>query len=143
MDHVAIMRPSWNLLPKILPGEKTIESRWYKNRSSPWGKIKSGDTIYFKDSGKPVTSKAQVAKVLEFQDLTTEKINQLRNKYQQEIGLKEEDLNGYQDFFKGKKYGILIYLKSPQPVKPFEINKKGFGIGAAWISISDINSIKL
>jgi len=58
------MRKSWGLLPKILTGEKTIESRWYKNKCSPWGKIKRGDVVYFKNSGEPVTIKAEVSKII-------------------------------------------------------------------------------
>ena len=40
MEHLAIMRKSWNLTNKILTGEKKIESRWYKNKYVPWNKIK-------------------------------------------------------------------------------------------------------
>ena len=40
MEHLAIMRKSWNLTNKILTGEKKIESRWYKNKYAPWDKIK-------------------------------------------------------------------------------------------------------
>ena len=58
MDHVATMRKSWEFLPKILSGEKTIESRWLKNKSVPWGRVCIGDTIYFKNTGEPVTAKA-------------------------------------------------------------------------------------
>ena len=63
MEHVAIMRNSWGLLSKIISGNKTIESRWYKTKYRPWGRIKSGDILYFKDSGKPVTVKAKVDEV--------------------------------------------------------------------------------
>lgn len=73
MDHVAIMKPSWGLLPKILSGQKVIESRWYSTRHLPWGKINPGDTTYFKNSGGPVTIKARVDKVLSFENLTPPK----------------------------------------------------------------------
>ena len=74
MDHLAIMNASWNLIPKILSGEKSVESRWYKTKRAPWDKIKSGETIYFKNSGGLVIAKATVANVLQFEDLTKEKI---------------------------------------------------------------------
>ena len=54
MDHVAIMNKSWGLIPKILSGSKTIESRWYKTKRTPWDKIAKGDTVYFKNSGEQV-----------------------------------------------------------------------------------------
>ena len=45
MEHLAIMKKSWNLTQKILTGERKIESRWYKNKHTPWNKIKSGDEL--------------------------------------------------------------------------------------------------
>lgn len=64
MDHVAIMKKSWGLTQKILSGQKKIESRWYKSKHSPWGKIEKGDIVYFKDSGEPISIKTGVEKVM-------------------------------------------------------------------------------
>ena len=80
------MKKSWRLTQKILSGEKTIESRWYKNKSTPWDRINVGDTIYFKDSGEPVKLKAKVWKVLQYNNLNTAKIYKLSKKYRKEIG---------------------------------------------------------
>ncbi|MBI1972386.1 ASCH domain-containing protein, partial [Candidatus Woesearchaeota archaeon] len=44
MDHLAILKKKW--LEKILSGEKTIESRWYKQKITPYQKIAKGDTAY-------------------------------------------------------------------------------------------------
>ncbi|MBI3413268.1 MAG: hypothetical protein HY051_04265, partial [Candidatus Aenigmarchaeota archaeon] len=66
MYHVAIMKKSWGLTEKILDRRKTIESRWYKHRRTPWNKIKKGDTVYFKNSGEPVSIKTRVKKVMQF-----------------------------------------------------------------------------
>ena len=71
MDHVAIMNPRWRLIPRILSGEKVIESRWYLTRRAPWDRVAAGDTVYFKDAGRPVTARAKVSRVvqLELEDL--------------------------------------------------------------------------
>jgi hypothetical protein len=37
---------------------------------------------------------------------------------------------------------MLIYLRNPKRVKPFRIDKKGFGSQAAWICVEDVNSIR-
>ena len=79
-DHIAIMKKSWNLTEKILTREKTIESRWYKNKYPPWDKIKPAETIYFKNSGEPVTIKTKVEKVLQFSDLNKNRVEEARNK---------------------------------------------------------------
>jgi len=132
MDHVAIMRKSWGLLPKILSGEKTIESRWYKNKSAPWGKIKTGDTIYFKNTGEPVTVKVKVKGVKQIENLNPVMVREILEKYGKEGGI--DDIQKYNEMFKDKKYCLLIFLDKPGKIKPFEINKKGFGAMAAWMS---------
>ncbi len=142
MDHLAIMKKSWKLLPKILSGEKTIESRWYMNKSAPWNKIKTGETVYFKDSGDPVTLKATVGKVLSFSDLTPLKVKQILEEYGGKDGIGISDIDRFYERFKHKKYCLLILLKGAEPIKPFDINKKGFGAMAAWLCVDDINTIK-
>lgn len=143
MDHVAIMRKSWGLTKKILSGEKKIESRWYKFKRSPWGGIGSGDTIYFKDSGEPVTIKAKVSKVLQFSELTSRKVMDILEKYGRGDGLKEKDVAKYYKMFRDRKYCLLIFLKDPVRVEPFNINKKGFGTMASWIRVKNIKEIVL
>jgi len=46
------------------------------------------------------------------------------------------------ELFKDKKYCILIFLKNPVIIKPFKINKKGYGSMSAWICINKIDDIK-
>lgn len=142
MDHVAIMKKSWGFTPKILSGQKKIESRWYKTKHSPWGKINKGDTVYFKDSGDPVSIKAEVIKVLSFSDLTPEKVKQILNEYGKDDGIEKNKIPSFVDLFKDKKYCLLIFLKNPQKIKPFEINKTGFGMMSAWLTVDDIGKIK-
>ena len=138
MDHIAIMKKSWGLIGKIISGEKKIESRWYKSKRSPWGKIEKGDTVYFKDSGEPVSIKAEVKKVISFSDLTPQKVSQILNKYGKDIGIGKSKILEFVELFKNKKYCLLIFLKNPQKIKPFEINKAGFGAMSAWLTTEDI-----
>jgi hypothetical protein len=131
LDHVAIMRKSWGLTQKILSGQKKIESRWYKVRYAPWDRIKPDEVVYFKDSGEPVTIRAEVDKVIQFSDLTPEEVEEILYQYGQADGIEID-----------KKYCILIFLRKPQEIKPFEIDKSGFGAMSAWICVDDINMIK-
>ena len=142
MEHVAIMRKSWGLTQKILSGQKKIESRWYKVKYSPWDKIKSDEIVYFKDSGEPVTIKAEVEKVIQFSDLTSEKVKEILYQYGQADGLGIDKIPEFFDMFKNKKYCMLIFLKNPQKIEPFDIDKSGFGTMSAWISVEDVNRIK-
>ncbi|MBU3934599.1 hypothetical protein KKC00_01410 [Patescibacteria group bacterium] len=142
MDHLAIMRKSWGLLPKILNKEKTIESRWYKNKYSPWDRIEKGDFVYFKDSGQPVTVRAEVLSVLQFSGLNPQKVRDILGKYAKQDAIQRNEIGKYYQLFKDKNYCLLVFLKNPERIKPFEINKKGFGIMSAWITVDDINKIK-
>jgi ASC-1-like (ASCH) protein len=142
MEHVAIMRKSWGLTQKILSGQKKIESRWYKVKCAPWDIIKAGETVYFKDSGEPVTIKTEVDKVLQFSDLTPDKVKEVLYQYGQAGGLGIDTTPEFFEMFKDKKYCILIFLKNPQETTPFEIDKSGFGAMSAWISVDDVNRIK-
>jgi len=44
--------------------------------------------------------------------------------------------------FKDKRYCILMFLRNPTEINPFDINKAGFGAMSAWIAIDDISKIK-
>lgn len=141
MEHIAIMKKSWKLTQKIISGQKKIESRWYKSKHAPWDRISAGETVYFKDSGEPVSIKAEVEKILQFSDLTQERVRNILEKYGKEISV-----NNIVESFelnKNKKYCMLIFLTNPQKIKPFKINKKGFGIMSAWICVPKIGDIKI
>jgi len=141
MDHVAIMKKSWRLVPKIVSGEKKIESRWYRNKSAPWGKIKSGDTVYFKNSSEPVIASAKVSNVMQFTLQNISETKDIVKKYGKKICLINSNPSTWN---KLPKYCILIFLKNAKYLnKPFNINKNGFGIGAAWLCIDNISEIKI
>lgn len=142
MEHLAIMRKSWQLTDKILKGQKVIESRWYAIKAKPWDSIKKGEVVYFKDSGEPVRIKAKVSKVIQFADLTPDLVQKILDEYGKAIGLEKEKIPKFFERFKNKKYCLLIFLTNPKKIKPFEIDKTGFGAMAAWITVDNISKIK-
>ncbi|PIY17037.1 hypothetical protein CO112_02170 [Candidatus Dojkabacteria bacterium CG_4_9_14_3_um_filter_150_Dojkabacteria_WS6_41_13] len=135
------MNPKWHLIEKILRGEKTIESRWYKNKISPWDKIQKGDIVYFKDAGKLVTAKATVSHVIQTEIIQLSDATNLINQYQKDLCFTQDSLFNT-SWLEGKRYVILIFLTKPETVEPFTINKTGYGSACAWISIQNINAIK-
>lgn len=141
MDHVAIMNKSWKLIPKILSGEKQIESRWYQTRRVPWNKIRAGDIVYFKNSGEPITAQAGVFKVLQFEIKNPADIKNIVDQYGHKIALINQTP---QTWGKLPKYCILVFLKKPQVVwQSFDIDKTGFGSATAWLTVADIRTIKI
>ncbi len=142
MDHVAIMNPKWGLIAKILSGEKQIESRWYMSRKAPWDRIHKKDTLYFKNAGQKVTAKATVTKVLQYPFMQPLKVKRIIKDYggKGKIALTNKRIS--YDLYKHKKNCILIFLKDPVKIKPFSIDKRGYGIGSAWLVVGDIKEIK-
>lgn len=142
MEHIAIMKKSWGLTEKILSGEKTVESRWYKSKYAPWDRIKSGDIIYFKDSSEPVTVKAKVTKVLQFDNLNSQKTEQILAKYgKADLGT-NHIMPEIREYVSGKNYCVFIFFDNVEEIEPFNINKSGFGVMSAWISVDNIDQLK-
>ncbi|MFA5053432.1 MAG: hypothetical protein WC565_05200 [Parcubacteria group bacterium] len=136
------MRKSWGLTRKILNGEKRIESRWYSVKYKPWNGIKENETVYFKDSGEAVKLKAEVGRVIQFAGLTPGKVREILNKYGTDDGIEKEKFPEFFRTFRNKKYCVLIFLKNPQEIEPFEINKDGFGAMSSWITVHDVSEIR-
>ena len=142
MDHVAIMKKSWGLLPKIITGEKTVESRWYKAKVAPWDRIGEGDTLYFKDSGAPITLKTKVIKVLQFEvESDGEALDIMKRFAQRNLGVSKIP-RGVLNYILEKHYAILVFFDAVEEIEPFEIDKTGFGMMCAWISVPDVDGIK-
>lgn len=142
MEHLAIMRKSWGLTDKVLDGRKKIESRWYSVRRKPWDCIKKGEIVYFKNSGEPAKIKSEVSKVTQFADLTPKKVREILDEYGGDIGLKRLEIPEFFKRFKNKKYCVLVFIKNPKEIKPFDINKKGFGVMSAWITDERLNRVE-
>lgn len=140
MDHLAILRKNLHLLPRILHGEKTIESRWYKTRRKPFNVIKQGDTIYFKESGDSVSLKSTVKNVIQYENLTEHAIYDLLHVYEKELCI---DADNYYNNIKDRRYGILIFLENVETIDPFQIDKTGYGYQSAWICIENISKIRI
>ena len=105
MHHVAIMTKQWGLIPKILSGEKTIESRWYQTRRTPWDKASAGDTVFFKNSGEPVIAQASVAKVLQLELSGVTNAKEVTQQYGRQICLVNQDPETWERL---PKYCVLL-----------------------------------
>lgn len=137
------MKKSWKLLEKIVSGEKTIESRWYKQRCEAWGKVKKGDIVYFKNSGEPVSLVASVARVMQFADMQPRDVRRILQRYGGPDGIGSDDMDSFFQWAKNKRYCVLVFLKKPKSIKPFRVNKTGFGSARAWLTVPDISAIRI
>jgi ASC-1-like (ASCH) protein len=141
-DHIAIMKKSWGLIPKILAGRKTCESRWYKSKIAPWDRIQPGDNLYFKDSGEPVSVRAKATKVLQYEIKDNQHALEIIKKHAKEdLGL-EIISPEIKNYIRNKNYAVFVFFNSVEKIKLFEIDKNGFGSQAAWITVDDIDRIR-
>ncbi len=124
MTHIAIFRqPFFNM---VLSGEKTIESRWAMHKVAPYGKVKTGDAILLKETGKDVTATAVAGRV-EFFELTPSLVDEIRIKYGKEIGTdKFEDWQGTRH----KKYCTLVWLEKVEKINTIKVKRSN---GSGWI----------
>jgi len=137
------MNKQWKLIPKILNKEKTIETRWYLTKRDPWNKVMRGDIVYFKDAGCKVTAKAIVEKVLQYDHYSKLQLEDIIDKYWQKGKINFSSKENALEYTKDKNYCILIFLKNPEKVTPFDIDKTGFGNACAWLCVENINKIKI
>ncbi|MDP1696056.1 MAG: hypothetical protein Q8L29_04025 [archaeon] len=136
MEHLAILSKTNNLLSKILSGEKTIESRWYKHKKAPFGTLSKGDIIYFKESGAQVTARASVKDFEVYENLSPDEIKSILSRYSAQLGV---DIS-YYDNIKDKTLCMLIFLQDVEKIPPFNVKKS---YGTAWISLDSINKLRI
>ncbi len=125
--HLVILRKEY--LEAILEGRKTIESRFTAKRRAYWNKILYGDRLFIKQSSGPVCATAEVSKVRYYEELTADKIERLKDQYNQQI-------LGADDYWQSKKdcrYGVLVWLSEVKTIRPVLINKRDW---RAWVILS-------
>ena len=110
--HLAVLHRAY--LDAVLAGTKTVEARLTQNRSVPFGRIRPGDTVYLKQASGPVRAVAQAGAVRTFENLTPERVDDIRLAHDHLIA-------GRPDYWQRKRdarYATLIWLESPRPLQP-------------------------
>jgi hypothetical protein len=69
-------------------------------------------------------------------------VRALLEEYGKACGIEPDQMPAYYSRFQHKRYAIFLYLKNPQRVAPFEINKAGFGKKASWISVESVELLR-
>lgn len=118
-------------LTYMLDGKKTIESRISKNRIAPYDKITSDDIVVVKKSGGGVVAYFTIKEII-FVDLNDVSINDIREKYNNELCVSDE-------FWEQKKdasYVTLMFIDKLVKLNTFKIDKKGM---QTWIVLDKSN----
>ncbi|MCL2484323.1 MAG: ASCH domain-containing protein [Firmicutes bacterium] len=126
MEHLAILRQPF--LDLILSGEKTIETRWSKNKIAPYKQIAVGDTVLLKESGKKVVATAVVDKV-EFYELTDGVFEMLEKKYGKQICM---HLFTNKEDIRKRNYATLMWFRNITKCEPMEWKNRGM---SGWVVV--------
>ena len=126
--HLVILKKPY--LAKILNGSKKVELRLTKSKHHGFGKVSADDELFLKESSGFVCAKACVEKVENYENLTPEKILELKQQYNHLIGGNNEHWQSKID----SKFGFLVWLRDVKTIAPIKINKKDW---RAWVVLSE------
>ncbi|MHC4559780.1 MAG: ASCH domain-containing protein [Planctomycetota bacterium] len=126
--HLVILKKPY--LDAILEGRKQIELRLYKIRHRAFERIFAGDKLFLKISSGPVCATATVALVKYFENLTPEKILELKQQYNHYIAGGDEHWQSKIDC----KYGFLVWVKNVRKIESVRIHKKDW---RAWVILTE------
>lgn len=115
--HLAIFAEPF--LSKVLSAEKTIESRFSRNRCAPYGEISEGDIILLKGVAGPICGLA-LARRSWCYDLSIEPLESIRLRFGAGIGADS-------DFWAAREealYATLIELDAPTAISPVPCDKR-------------------
>lgn len=115
----------------LLQGEKTIESRFARDRRPPFGRIASGDTVYFRVAGGSYAAHAVVRRVLCEQGLTPAKVRTLEAQHRSAIGGDE----AYWRRARSARCVTLLWLGPCRPVDSGPTLDRQRGDRRAWFSL--------
>lgn len=123
--HLAIFAEPF--LSMVLSGEKTVESRFSRNRCAPYGEISDGDVILLKEVAGPICGLV-LAQRTWFYDLGTEPIDRVRHRFGQGICADDEFWSSRADAL----YATLIELDAPTSIAPVSCDKRD---RRGWVSL--------
>lgn len=114
--HLAIV--SSKLMAAIFEGLVTIDARFSKNRTVPYGQISAGDTVYLKQAGEDITGQYIVKKIISFEN------PQLQD--WQTIALYFPNIEKFQKVDRSHKFVSLIFMTQVERfiTSPIKITKK-------------------
>lgn len=74
--------------------------------------------------------RTDVARVLQFENLDTQRAREIFVEYQDVAALEEDRW----PLLREKRYCVVMFLRNVQAVEPFVFSKKGYGAMAAWLA---------
>ncbi len=119
MKHLAIFTKGST--DNIFRCKKTIDIRLSKRAIAPYQKIKRGDIILIKESGELVLGEARAENVLFFNNLNQEKLDSLKNRYQES----SRTSNQFWERHRSARFCSIIFLTNVKRyLSPVSVDKR-------------------
>ncbi|MGE5463079.1 MAG: hypothetical protein ACM3PS_06980 [Syntrophothermus sp.] len=140
MDHVVYVDAKARELEKLLSGEKTMIVRGATGRKLPYGRVESGDCLFFvENNGEGIVhAGATAGNVFNSEKLTEAQAAELLRGSQSKLNLTPEQFKRWS----GKRYLVLIEVRQAQAIDPFAIDRSQYGNMDDWLVVNNIESVK-
>jgi hypothetical protein len=140
MDHVVYLDKKADEMSRLLSGEKGMIIRGAAGRKMPYGRVSSGDRLYFlnNDGEGLVKARAVVESVLNSEKMTEQQSVALVQDHQDQLQLTDRQFKRWA----GKRYLVLISVHSVETVSPFAIDKSDYGNMDDWLPVENIEAVK-
>jgi len=140
MDHVVYLDAKASELEKLKSREKIMIIRGAAGRKMPYGRVNSGDTLYFleNDGSGLIKARAEVVSVLDSEKMEKEESIALVDEHQVKLQLTPAQTKRWA----GKRYLVLIEVSKFESLEPFPIDNSDYGNMDDWLPVGDIGTVK-
>lgn len=141
MDHVVYLDANAQELANLVSGKKKMVIRGAAGRKMPYGRVSAGDMLYFlnNDAEGSIRAKAKVKSVRNSEALTMKESAKLIEGHQAKLRLTDRQLKRWS----GKRYLVLIEVEQVKGVKPFSVDRSGYGNMDDWLPVGHIDEVKI
>ncbi len=140
MDHIVYVDAKENDLERLFSGQKTMIVRGASGRKLPFGRVETGDLLYFtRNNGEGmVRACASVLEVQNLGPLSEELANKILDQYQKQLNLTPAQ----QKRWRGKRFLVLIHIGTVQALDAFPFDRSGYGNMDDWLPVGNIQAVK-
>ena len=139
MDHLVYLDAKAKEMEVLLSGKKTMIIRGATGRKMPYGRVSSGDVLYFINNNAEgvVKAKAKAKRVINSEKMSKEQSVAMVEEYQDQLKLTASQFKRWA----GKRYLVLIEVEEAEQLKPFPIDRSEYGNMDDWLPVEDIQSV--
>ena len=140
MDHIVYLDAKAKELELLLENQKSMLIRGAAGRKMPYGRVFTGDTLYFINNNAEglILARAEVAEVIHSEKMTREESVVLVDRYSSQLNLSQKQYARWA----GKRYLVLIEVHHLKTIDPFSIDKSAYGNMDDWLPVEKIEQVK-